>query len=415
MNKILEKNIIEKTKLNREEYFEKNIGMFNITHDFVKRKNLLIYGGLALNLILPEKLKFYDKYEVPDYDFFSPKALKDGIELANLYAKKGFKDVELKPALHYGTFKLYVNFISIADITNVPLKLYKTMLQISSDERDSLLKYNPNLTLHIAPLNFLRMSIHLELSRPNGCIERWEKVYNRMVLFYRIYPIHSCLNFTKIFYKETNTIYLLLVNKIKEYLKINNYPIFGSEILKIFLNEAGYNIEPNYILDKNMTSYDIISENYKVTTTEIKNLIFKYIKTKSDIIIKSHSFLYNNDIIPNNYLITYKKRPLISIYESKACYSYKENKGLNIATIDTFLSLMYGFLFANRTYYNKYKIMCTINILLNLQNKNFKKDIFIPFEIKCYGYQRTVEDLKKEYALFKLPLKIYKPKKNNSK
>ena len=129
--KILEKKIEEKTKLDKELYFNENINMFKITYQYVKHKKLLLYGGNALNLSLPEKKQFYEKFDIPDYDFFSPNAIENGKELADIYAIKGYKDIELKPGIHEGTLKLFVNYIAVADITQVPSKLYKKMFEIS--------------------------------------------------------------------------------------------------------------------------------------------------------------------------------------------------------------------------------------------------------------------------------------------
>jgi hypothetical protein len=53
-----------------------------------------------------------------------------------------------------------------------------------------------------------------------------------------------------------------------------------------------------------------------------------------------------------------------------------------------------------------------INILLNLQKKQYHKNkLFSPFELKCYGYQLQLEDLKKKKLYNKESFKIYKPKK----
>ena len=82
------------------------------------KKELVCYGGLAINNILPYQDQFYDfTKEIPDYDVFSKNALEDAKELADIYHKNGFYYCEAKSGIHYGTFKVFVNFIPIADIT----------------------------------------------------------------------------------------------------------------------------------------------------------------------------------------------------------------------------------------------------------------------------------------------------------
>ncbi len=40
---------------------------------FLRRKKRVCYGGQAINSLLPKSKQFYDeRYNIPDYDFFSP-------------------------------------------------------------------------------------------------------------------------------------------------------------------------------------------------------------------------------------------------------------------------------------------------------------------------------------------------------
>jgi hypothetical protein len=91
--------------------------IINIVEEFIRHKKLVCYGGTAINNILPEEDRFYNKdIEVPDYDFFSENALHDAKELADIYYKKGFMDVEAKSGQHHGTYKVFVNYMAVADI-----------------------------------------------------------------------------------------------------------------------------------------------------------------------------------------------------------------------------------------------------------------------------------------------------------
>ena len=86
----------------------------------------MCYGGTAINNILPEEDQFYDKsVEIPDYDFYSPDALKHAKKLADIYFKAGYTEVEAKAGQHPGTFKVFVNFIPVADITQMDPVLYR--------------------------------------------------------------------------------------------------------------------------------------------------------------------------------------------------------------------------------------------------------------------------------------------------
>jgi hypothetical protein len=154
--------------------------MITIVEDFIKRKGSICYGGTAINNILPEEDQFYNKdVEIPDYDVFSYDALNDAKELANIYYAKGFTDVEAKSGQHHGTYKVFVNYIPIVDLTYVPKDIF--MLLKKEAIRVAGILY--------APPNFLRMSMYLELSRPAGDTSRWEKVLKRLILLNKHHPI----------------------------------------------------------------------------------------------------------------------------------------------------------------------------------------------------------------------------------
>ena len=104
------------------------ITIIKIVEDFIKYKKLICYGGTAINNILPQQDQFYNKnIEIPDYDFFSPNALQHAKELADIYYSKGYSEVEAKAGVHTGTYKVYVNFIPVADITFLEDKLFKAI------------------------------------------------------------------------------------------------------------------------------------------------------------------------------------------------------------------------------------------------------------------------------------------------
>ena len=76
-----------KIKMNSKTIFS----IIEIIEQFIINKNLICYGGTAINNILPKHAQFYNKeYEVPDYDFYSSNALDDAKELADIYFKEGY-------------------------------------------------------------------------------------------------------------------------------------------------------------------------------------------------------------------------------------------------------------------------------------------------------------------------------------
>ena len=125
--------------------------MFTIVENFLQRKNLVCYGGISINALLPAEHKIYNfDVDLPDYDFFSPNALQDAKELAEYYYKQGYTEVEARSGQHHGTYKVFVNFQGVADITSLPLELFQAIKKKA---------IRVNGILYTDP-NYLRMSMY---------------------------------------------------------------------------------------------------------------------------------------------------------------------------------------------------------------------------------------------------------------
>lgn len=157
----------------------------SIVESFLRRTHRICYGGMAINAHLPSHLKFYDfTKSLPDYDFFSPTPDADVDDLVAALKRAGFDEVSARVGIHEGTTKIFVNFNSVADITFVPQWLY-TILGHRAITDDGI---------RYTDADYLRMNMYLELSRPMGEVERWDKVYKRLVLLNAAKPphLHSC-------------------------------------------------------------------------------------------------------------------------------------------------------------------------------------------------------------------------------
>lgn len=366
--------------------------IIDIVEDFIKRKKHICYGGTAINNILPEEDRFYNKeVELPDYDFFSQNALEDAKELADIYYKKGFIDVEAKSGQHHGTYKVFVNYMAVADITHLPKEIF------SSLKKDAISVGG----ILYAPPNFLRMSMYLELSRPAGDTSRWEKVLKRLTLLNKNYPITDidCHNieFQREMENKQNE------NKIYETTKnalINQGVVFFGG----FANTLYSQYMPSKLrkkLDK-IADFDVLSNNPETTAEIIKERLddngIKNVK------IVKHSNI--GEIVPEHYEVKVGKDSILFIYKPIGCHSYNnlimKGKKVKVATIDTMLSFYLAFLYANKPYYNQFinRILCMSKFLFDVQQKNrlAQKGLLRRFSITCYGHQFTVEELKAEKA-----------------
>jgi len=155
----------------------------DIVEDFLREKRRPCYGGMAINAHLPKPVQFYDLARVlPDYDFFSAEAEADAHELKRRMVQEGLPAPAVRPGMHEGTYKVYVDYTAVADCTQIPGWLYKVLAKRSLVAQG----------IHYTDANFLRMNMYLELSRPRGEVERWSKVYKRLLLLNKFAPPKAC-------------------------------------------------------------------------------------------------------------------------------------------------------------------------------------------------------------------------------
>ena len=371
--------------------------IIGILEDFLKKKRLVCYGGTAINNILPLEDQFYDKdIEIPDYDFYSPNALEDAKELANIYYKEGFEEVEAKAGVHHGTYKVFVNFIPVADITYLDKSLFKRV------QKDAIRVYG---ILYCSP-NFLRMNMYLELSRPAGDISRWEKVLKRLILLNKNYPLKGKHCDPNLFLRQFENI----DPKKEEQLYYTVRDAFIDQGLIFFGGYASF-LYSAYMpakqkkLFQKTPDFDVLAEEPEQAAVILKERLedFDYKGIK---IIKHNGI---GELIAPHYSIRVKinniEETVAFIYKPLACHSYnvikKGNKSIRVATIDTMLSFYFAFFYSDREYYDENRILCMAQYLFDVQQKNRlqQKGLLKRFSITCYGKQDTLEEMRNTKAM----------------
>lgn len=369
--------------------------IIKIVEKFLVDTKLVCYGGTAINALLPPDDQFYDvATELPDYDFFSPNALKDAKDLADIYHKKGFSNVEAKAGMHVGTFKVFVNFIPVADITELVPELFKVIKKTSI----------PIGGIYYTSPNYLRMLMYLELSRPMGDPSRWEKILKRISLLNKNYPLkgENCdyIEIQRFFDpdQELPHDYPETIFRITRETLINQGVIFfGAMALQMYLRYLKQFRHQKY---KNIPDFDVLSVDPKQTADILKDNLKR--SGISNITIKTHKGI--GEIIAPHYEVSVNKETIVMIYEPIACHSYNQIKlkgrSIKIATIDTMLSFYLAFMYINRPYYDPNRILCMSEFLFKVQqyNRLSQKGILRRFSINCYGHQETLEIMRKEKA-----------------
>ena len=137
-------------------------------------KRKVFYGGMAMNLYLPKRDQFYHPTkELPDYDVYSTSAKQFVTSLADRLTRAGYARVEVRCAMHPGTYKLSWDSMSILDVTDVSTSEMKRLRKNSKRTRAGLL---------LCPLSLLKANAYLELASPDTAAYRWKKIYKRVRL-----------------------------------------------------------------------------------------------------------------------------------------------------------------------------------------------------------------------------------------
>lgn len=350
----------------------------DIMERFLRAQGRVVYGGAAINAHMPPAHKFYDPaLNLPDYDFMTPDPLQDCADLIVTFQREGFIDVEAKFGIHEGTYKIFVNYRAAADITYMPPEIYERVIA-DADTIDGI-KY--------ASVNFLRMNIYLELSRPAGMVSRWEKVYERLLLLNEAHPIRAG--------KCTDEPLAALGARGSSDTELHDR-LVGAGIAAgaVFLSGA------SYLVDRQPNPTEIVlmmSDRANVLTTQIAQ----------DLNLKATHMEAQGELLPaRTELRTGRRRLVAVVFETVACHSYttlKEPVGYRLGSIDLLIQMYYAMYFADLQGYLPIRLLCVIQELIDMEAAGRVAAVETGqpahdvFPLECIGHQPSMPELKKAH------------------
>jgi hypothetical protein len=332
-----------------------------VVKKFLKEHPVLCYGGTAINNLLPKKDQFYNPEEdVPDYDFFSKTPQAHSVIIANQLRKEGVAAVEVKPGMHLGTFKVFADFTGVADITHLDEEIFDRLWE-EAEVRQGI---------HYVPVNFLRMSMYLELSRPHGDVSRWEKVFSRLELLNKAYPA-SCNK------KDAKQHDELTDEQQKGVLKL----LKNEDVVLLSVSAAEIHLNKNWT-----TPIGLLAER------ETIERLTKGEKTEVN---------EENDILPRRTSVLSEdgKKSLFRFYETTACHSYHEmDNGVRVASIPTTLQFFFAYLYSGAQEENVASVLCIAQRLVDVANSKAKRRFEILTPKECIGVQESFIEMKRNKA-----------------
>jgi len=358
----------------------------NIVERFLRKERRVCYGGQAINSLLPKSRKFYDTtYDVPDYDFFSPDIDGDTEKLVKELEDVGFINVSKNHGVHEGTMKVFVNFVAVADISSFPSKLFR-IVQKRAKVVNGIYYCDPE---------FLRMMMYLELSRPRGEVDRWKKVYERLLLLNESYPIKSCQEEIR-----TPTIPLDDRALILDFCVKHKRVVVAPEMIELFEKQQSR---------KNMTTLVqrggpvmFFSHQAGLDADDIQSMMSK---NYGPVRVKYHE-------APTDQLFTFYsiKRvrgsvPIALIFQEDACHSYTllkldEGMEMRLAMPDLYMHLYYAISIFGREEkkYFETSFDCLIEKIFTVaMGARNNPTMFLPaFGLRCSGRQKSLPTLLRE-------------------
>jgi (2Fe-2S) ferredoxin len=328
-----------------------------IVEAFLKSHRVLCYGGTAINNLLPKEEQFYGPDETPDYDFFSETPQEHGMELANQLSAAGIESVEVKPGVHLGTYKVFADYHGVADITFIIPKIFNQL-------------WNEKLTrhgLHYVPPDFLRMSMYLELSRPEGDVSRWEKVYTRLSLLNKRYPI-TCKNVPT----APDELSAEQKRTTLDMLKHNPIVLLGFSAVSRHEKKAVWYTPVTLLAEKEII--DKVSKGHKVETHEASEIL----PARTDILDNEGAVLYQ-------------------FYETQACHSYHTTgEGIRIASIPTLVMFFMALIYSGESRDDVSRLLCVAQRLVELADNKPKRRFALLTPSQCLGVQKELLELRRE-------------------
>lgn len=157
----------------------------DIVQSFIKERDLIIYGGMAIDYAL-KKLNnpgIYSEGNIPDYDVLSPNYNEDARDLAIILKEKGITGISDINASHFSTRRVRVQYEPVADISYMPKNIY---------DKIPTLVYNGLRFVHP---HYQMIDMHKELAVPfenpprEVVLHRSAKTIKRFKMLVEMYPI----------------------------------------------------------------------------------------------------------------------------------------------------------------------------------------------------------------------------------
>lgn len=223
--------------------------------------------------------------------------------------------------------------------------------------------------VHYVTPNFLRLSMYLELSRPRGDVSRWKKVYERLTLLNKYFPLSCPMKGPH----EDRPLTDKQRAEVEKILKNNDVVLLGITASQIHQGKGAPKWSAPVTLLAELPTMKKLIEGKK---TDVED---------GTEILPAHA-----DILDD------KGEVFLRIHETAACHSYhKMASGMKVASIPTMLQFFFAYMFSGVHEDELTHLLCVTQHLVDLAAHKEKRRYAILTPVDCLGVQESLIDMKK--------------------
>jgi len=348
--------------------------------NYIKKKGFIIYGGYAQNSLIGVKNKndeFYDELSRNDIEIYSSDPIGDAIALTDLLHGLGYKHVECKEGGHNETYKLFVDFLNVADISFMDPYIYKNCPYIVVN---GLKMIHPH---------FMLVDAYRIYADPMTSYFILEKAFTRFGKVLKHYPFDMKAEFNKLSYKKNDE-----TDKLLRF--VRKHIIHNSKL--IVIGHYAFNYLVKKLDDKNVIDFNyiqLVSADFKNDFDKINKIIKDEYKNKAYYTRYNPFFQFYDEHVE----FSYNGKVFLKLYGNNTrciVHNYSDKKRTYFATVlltILYLLVDYNYAIINRDKNEEMNYMSLIVRLFKIRNKYLDsknlsildKSPFQEFTLKCTG------------------------------
>jgi Poly(A) polymerase catalytic subunit len=270
----------------------------------LQKQRVFLYGGHAIDAILPANKKIYDDDELADFDVYTDDNKSIQKHVISYFKKQGYIAAQFKNAIHASTMRLFVDGMHLADFTQLVKDefalLYKDTLVINN--------------MRVISVTYSISALHKLLGDLKAAW-KWEKTMKRLQTVMSVYSPPKPKALTN---SHTWTIH---ENVILSKLPNSSYVSFGADVLEDYLGIAPEMTPCIHLLtdgDLKEKARELVPNLTKIEEIPATELVFKHI----NIFVQATCIatLYNPGYCVTS--IRYKNKLYPTIHSMLSLYGY---------------------------------------------------------------------------------------------